>query len=1041
LLGAAAERAQQRNRRLLLVVDGLDEDQGARPGSGRPSVASLLPSRPYPALRVLVMSRLHPDLPRDVPHAHPLRRAVPRILEPYGGARDLAELATQEVLGAINGDRLDADVFVFLTASGDGLSVDELAELTGQLGSQIESRVESAFGRSLRAAPPSGLLSPDDVYFFAHDTLLDVARAEIRDADIRRYRELIHAWADRYRDRAWPETTPGYLLRGYAKLLADTSDLARLETLTTDAARQRRLFAASGGDAAALGELERAEDAALSATNAQLPMIAALAAARHVIHVRNRNVPIDLPVAWARAGQPVRAEATARSLRDDDRPKALVRLIGALSELGDYERARSLVAELPKARQPEALVAIATSRADDAPDEARQLLDRAEKAATELEDRERKTAVAEVAHGYVTAGDLARAESAARSLADSGRAPAAVPVAAALVRAGDPDAARELACSVHYAFDREDVIAAVVGATAEMGDVDGAEAIARTGFGGDFYDEGPAIVTLARVVTRAGDPDRAERLARSLAEGWRQNDALAAVASECALMGDVAHAQELAGALSDTGWPGSADHDRAEISVAVVATHARDGQWERADAVARDVPDWALDGVAEAVARAGNGALAERIANRAAAEWRTRALASAAVALLEGPSTEARRSVAVQLAESTEALSRGIFDVVAARAVAAVARTAARIGDVETATDLVDMLTGDDQQEARIAVAEAAAAAGRPDAAVDLAERLADPPVKLRVLSAAIAAGPGRELLKRADKLAATLSHGGYSWKSALQAFVAALVRAGELDEAETRAQTLDADGASDLISAVSAEEGRMGYADRAEALARTLTTDDDVRWALSAVAAGLADAGQADRAQAVIRTISPSGGGFPRPRGDFEHPPPPPNPERLNALLPTARAFARRGDFDGAQEVAARLPREVRAQSLVELARIALVLDPARAADLVQSAQETLSSIPYHFEHIATAAVEVRSLAADSDFDDLLAHTREAQNRELHQEIANVIDEALRAGNDALARRYLTVLLTTDGWLLGLDALARLDPEAVRRVTRLLHG
>lgn len=50
------------------------------------------------------------------------------------------------------------------------------------------------------------------------------------------------------------------------------------------------------------------------------------------------------------------------------------------------------------------------------------------------------------------------------------------------------------------------------------------------------------------------------------------------------------------------------------------------------------------------------------------------------------------------------------------------------------------------------------------------------------------------------------------------------------------------------------------------------------------------------------------------------------------------------------------------------------------------------------------------------------------------------MIDEALRAGNDALARQYLTVLLTTDGWLLGLDALARLDPEAVRRVTRLLR-
>ena len=129
-----------------------------------------------------------------------------------------------------------------------------------------------------------------------------------------------------------------------------------------------------------------------------------------------------------------------------------------------------------------------------------------------------------------------------------------------------------------------------------------------------------------------------------------------------------------------------------------------------------------------------------------------------------------------------------------------------------------------------------------------------------------------------------------------------------------------------------------------------------------------------------------------------------------------------------------------MKAQALLELARVALILDPARGGP-AQRAQRRLSSIPYHSEHIATAVAEVRRLAAVSDFRDLLAQIRRTPNRNLHEEIANAIEEALRAGDDALAIQYLTVLLTIDGLLLGLNALARLDSEAVRKVARLLRG
>ena len=67
LLSAAIERCAERGEHLLLVIDGLDEDQAARSGQASlPSIASLLPLHPPPALRVLVTSRLHPGIPSRV---------------------------------------------------------------------------------------------------------------------------------------------------------------------------------------------------------------------------------------------------------------------------------------------------------------------------------------------------------------------------------------------------------------------------------------------------------------------------------------------------------------------------------------------------------------------------------------------------------------------------------------------------------------------------------------------------------------------------------------------------------------------------------------------------------------------------------------------------------------------------------------------------------------------------------------------------------------------------------------------------------------
>jgi hypothetical protein len=54
---------RERGERLVLLVDGLDEDRGVTTGPDAHSIASLLPSRPEAGMRVLVAGRLNPPLP------------------------------------------------------------------------------------------------------------------------------------------------------------------------------------------------------------------------------------------------------------------------------------------------------------------------------------------------------------------------------------------------------------------------------------------------------------------------------------------------------------------------------------------------------------------------------------------------------------------------------------------------------------------------------------------------------------------------------------------------------------------------------------------------------------------------------------------------------------------------------------------------------------------------------------------------------------------------------------------------------------------
>ena len=103
----------------MLVVDGLDEDQGVTAGPDAYSIAALLPARPPAGLRVIVAGRPDPPIPDDVPDDHPLwDPGIVRVLDPSPSASVVRSDMQRELRRLLHGDQAQQDLLGLVTAAG-----------------------------------------------------------------------------------------------------------------------------------------------------------------------------------------------------------------------------------------------------------------------------------------------------------------------------------------------------------------------------------------------------------------------------------------------------------------------------------------------------------------------------------------------------------------------------------------------------------------------------------------------------------------------------------------------------------------------------------------------------------------------------------------------------------------------------------------------------------------------------------------------------------------------------------------------------------
>jgi hypothetical protein len=554
MLTEAAEECQ----RLILVVDGLDEDRGASTEPDAHSIAALLPARPVPGLRVIAAGRCDPPIPADVQDGHPLRDpAIVRVLDSSRWAEVVRSDMQRELRQLLHGDQVQQDRGGRGAAAGGGLSAGDLAELTCLPAYEIEENLHAVAGRTFssrasvwqpRTAPP--------VYVLAHEELQATASAYLGQARLEQYRERLHSWAEKYYQGGWPAGTPEYLLRGYFRLLYQAGDIPRLLACATDQGRHDRMLDITGADSAALTEITDAQNLLLRRGEPDLPTLASLNAHLGIIADRNAHVPAALPAVWASIGYPERAEALARVLTDSgQRAQALAGVVRTVAGAGDLDRAAALA-------------------------------EQAEAAARAIADPGRRAqALADVARA-AAAVDLNQAEALAEAIADPGQRALVLAQVAQVAGAGDLDRAtvlaeqaRVLARAIADPDRRARVLADLAQAAAGAGDLDRAAALAEQAEEAawvipDFLSRVRVLADLTRAAG-AGDLDRAEALARTITDkDWQAQSATRGALRAWDILNTGWQAWALASVARAATWAGDLDRARALAEQAEAAAQA-----------------------------------------------------------------------------------------------------------------------------------------------------------------------------------------------------------------------------------------------------------------------------------------------------------------------------------------------------------------------------------------------------------------------------------------------------------------------------------
>ncbi|MGW0709252.1 hypothetical protein ACWD4G_25410 [Streptomyces sp. NPDC002643] len=822
MYGQAARVCEERGERLVLLVDGLDEDRGVTTGPAAHSIAGILPSRPEFGLRVIVSGRLNPPLPSDVSHDHPIRdQRNLRQLTPSPYAQAIRAEAERELKACLAESSVARDLLGFVVAAEGGLAVSDLADLSGESPYHVQDILRTRAGRTfaMREASPEGS-SGHGVYLLAHEEIQEQATEILGAAVIDSYRQLIHRWCDEYRRRSWPPHTPDYLLRGYFQMLQAHRDVDRLAVCAADHDRHERLLYFSGSDALALAEIDVASRLIIDEGGERLQDMLRISIHRSALEERISKVTPAIPVAWVRIGERRRGEELARSF--PGRAERVLALAGVGERLAGAEAVKVLDEAEGVARQEtdEATrdrlllrIVVALVRTEQ--------FARARELAMDLVDPKVTSAVAhQIIDTMVKAGEIAQVQAMAEILGIAEEAP--IHMAGALAELARLSEAESIARNAVEPAVRKRALFRLAGICHRMKHEDRAGSLVRDALAIRSYMSDEDLV---RELAAAGEVAAALDVVNSvILDDWR-SELVSRVVGEIAGYGDIGQARALLRLLPDG----------PQLSVgaaAVAVTLCRAGEIDTAFRVARLVTEdenlsRVLLEISLAMIRGGQVEEPLKIARLLAKEdGSVDALVRVSVELAEGASPDRAREV---LLGAEELARRTVSTRARVRDVCVIARALAEAG-------LVD--------EARLLLEEAGRGLG-----ATLDRWVLGQPERGELEVPLVRALAGAGLLSRAESLAR--GAGDPRSQERMWAEIAeSMIGFRRFDDAERVARIPLKLSRSRLPALVAVALAAAGDFDRAVGLARGHTEPQHDAWALSEIVYHLWAAGRFSEAK-----------------------------------------------------------------------------------------------------------------------------------------------------------------------------------------------
>lgn len=350
LLAEVAELAQERNKKLVLVIDALDEDKSKN--REKISILSSLPRWDIPNLVIILSSRPEPKVQDSVclGYGHPIKDCPVYALSQLKLSRDLRARAREELRALYNKNQKSKGIVSLLAIASGALTVSDLAELTDEIPIEISSVFDDSTARTFRSMTSDFTLTTnkdDKAYTLAHNVLQEQAVNEFIGNNSAHYMQTLKEWCGSYQKRNWPTETPDYLLTNYLGLLSENKKWNELIEILVDYNFMLLVAKTRLACADHLTIIRKTISDLLLRTDVDYELIGLLSELQEYFAYHDENMPSEIVTILAKMNRIDDAIFVANNnIHDEAKFSRMLRIAFLLEERGEFEKCRELIENL-----------------------------------------------------------------------------------------------------------------------------------------------------------------------------------------------------------------------------------------------------------------------------------------------------------------------------------------------------------------------------------------------------------------------------------------------------------------------------------------------------------------------------------------------------------------------------------------------------------------------------------------------------------------------------------------------------------------------